>query len=226
MALETRVGSGITLPAEVNGQTGRAIRTSVRNEIVIADFKHQMVADGKVFMAGIGVEDTPIADQAAFNDTTPMFGLQAPDAGTVVIPLAFILGIDIEGGAAVAQFNVVYDDADRNLTGTELSDIRNMRGDGPQTPNASMLHTVTADAGDGVTVTHMEWPDNILSAESIGPEGGQIRWSVEKDLGGYPIYLVNGGSFLVYSSTGSSRTSYSPFFVWAEYSTTEAYSSS
>lgn len=224
MAFVTRVGSGMNLPTERNATTDRQLRTSVRNELVIADSKYQMVADGRVYIAGIGVEDTPIADQATLSDQAPMLALQAPDSGTVVIPLAVICDIDVEGGAAVTEFDIVYDDADRNCSGIELTDIRNARGDGPNTPKASALYAVTADAGDGVTLRHYEWPTQILSTEAIDENSGHIVWTPE-DMGGVPLFLVNGGSLLVYSVTGSTRTSYVPLLVWAEYNTDEAYSS-
>ncbi len=224
MAFVTRVGSGATLDTAKHGTTDRQLRTSVRNELVIADPKYQMVADGRVYIAGIGIEDTPIADQATLADTTPMLALQAPDSGTVVIPLAVICDIDVEGGDAVAEFDVVFDDADRNCTGTNFTDIRNARSDQPNTPKASALTTVTTDAGDGITLMHLEWPTDILSVEAIDEKSGSIRWTPEKDMGGVPLFLVNGGSLLVYSVTGTTRTSYVPLLVWAEYNTDEAFS--
>src|SRR3972149_5042989 len=81
--------------AASGARLGRDGSTIVRSHV------EQLGLEGKIFIAGVGLEGTALPGLPALADTTPTIWLQAPAGGNVLIrPLRFEALITDEGGAA------------------------------------------------------------------------------------------------------------------------------
>jgi len=135
----TRVAAGATVGA----------RTNLAGEIVSTPWETQMMLEGRVFIAGTGLEENGIAGIAAIDETTPVFGLVAPAGGVVMIPLWIRVYYDTEGAAAqTMHWYYVQADKAAYAAGTVLPAINCLGGSTPRVAQGRLLYTLT-----GVTAT-------------------------------------------------------------------------
>src|SRR3990167_9686651 len=98
MANDFQNRSGVAQAARVTGE----------RDVINAPSYLRWVAEGKVFEAGFGAEDTAADSQASLVATTATFALQAPEADDpIVVPICLKLMCVADGGA-LSRFQVLF----------------------------------------------------------------------------------------------------------------------
>jgi len=217
---EARDASAATTGIDVRARLNQAA------EVVSIPWLTQMSLEGRVFVAGHGIEEAGIDGEAALNDTTPSLALTAPN-DTIVIPLWFRAYLDTEGGAAPDML-FAYVQATKGISGagTAVTAINCLGGLSPRASAAecqSSLSGVTAiTAAENVVLTErIHILDNFVSVEgattSAGVEGpGRSTMELLYTFDKTPIALNAGSSVLFYSSTGTTDSKHNYSMCWVE----------
>lgn len=191
----------------------------------------QLVLEGRVFVAGHGIEETATStlNAAAIDEQKPMFHLRAPTGGTIVVPLSVTCRIHAEGGAApVFRFGYVQADRVAAGSGTDQSAtvLSAMGGTQVRRAQAILEHTVTGTtaitANENVGLSLRDnMVDNLISAEMIATDSnietvarGVLEWKWEPPA---PIMLYKSSALCIWGATNNAtQTSWSMVWQWAE----------
>jgi hypothetical protein len=219
-----------------NSDVAMAARVTSARDVVSSSNLLKWLAQGKIFEAGAGVEDTASDSQAALDDTKATFALQSPaGTNTLVIPLTLKLMMVADGGALTA-IDVAFTKAAglcatvNTLSGRAMTSIHCMFQTNPtkNTPKASALYGVATTfqltsaalvAADYVLYDHRHIIDAAISTglpvAGTGPTNVQT-YNFLQD--GVPHILSAGAAMLVYINTGTSDSTFQPYMQWAEVS--------
>lgn len=222
--------------ADFTNNAGTAVsgRTNSKRDLVVQQNLLKWVAEGKVFEAGFGVEDTAADSQAALDDTKVTFALQSPaNSYTLVVPILLKLACVADGGALTAIDIAFTKPAGlcataNTLSGRALTSIHCMYQANPNkaTPLAQALYGVATTfqltsaalvAADYVDYHKGTIIDAALTTGLPNLGGGPSNVSTWDFLNvGAPRIMTNGASMLVYINTGSSDSTWFPYMQWAE----------
>lgn len=186
-------------------------RLNRRREVVVPDWRFQLVQDGRVFQVSNATRQTALAaGGTAFGDTTPAFVVDFP-TGTTGVPLEIVLN---QGGTvAGATINVLItvDSAIRFSTGGAVLTVRNCRDAGPAAA-ASAYSNPTALALDTAISLYscLLAPDVSPAADSFFPTGVHYKaWE-------NPYFCVGPASLVIYTFATTTQPSWFFRIVWAE----------
>ena len=184
---------------------------------------------GRVYMGGMGIEETDIDGEGTLADITATWVLAAPKSGLLVIPLYIRLQLTTEGGAAPdAYLYYVSNGTDTAITatGTAGHALCTLGGAG-RTSEATWIHTVTSgvitDAQNVVLWQAADMVTTLLSVVGVDVDGGSVE-NPKNDVSAVtiPLYphipiILNKGTSLNFNSVcGTSDSKWRPTFVWAE----------
>jgi len=205
-----------------------AARTNGNRDVISQASYLRWLAQGKLFEAGFGPEDTAADSQAALDDTLVTFALQSNGASKIVVPILFKAMMVADGGA-LTRIDVAFTKPAAlcatalTLTGGRaMTSIHNMYQTSPaQTgPTASALYgaattfAITASAlvaGDYVDSHRETWIDAALTVMT------QRQTMVFNFLAeGVPHGMTAGAAMLVYINTGTTDSTWLPYVQWAE----------
>ena len=172
----------------------------------------QLALEGKLFIAGVGIEGTALTGRTALDDTTPDIWLQAPAGGNVVIrPTWLEIYVTAEGGAAPDWYlaaigaNIAITTAGTIVTPLSFGKVG--------ATSAAILQTLPTvgaiTSAQNVRLASMENAlDNLISVEQATTAAGdredyqgtknRIRFEFP-----YPLYLADGQALAFYSVTGT-----------------------
>ena len=210
-----------------NASTPVAGRVNGNRDLVVSPNYWKWLAQGKLFEAGFGAEDTPADSQAAIDDTLATFALQAGAGPKIVVPLLLRLAMVTDGGA-LTRIDIAFTKP-AGLCGTTLTlsggramtSIHNMYRTNPAQdgPTASALYgaattfaiTVSAlVAADYVDYGYDSWIDAALTVMTQ-PQVKVINFMEEAPRG-----LTASAAMLVYINTGTADSTWRPYVQWAE----------
>jgi hypothetical protein len=213
---ETRTGV-----ARAGGMTGA-------RDLITTSSIMRWLAEGKVFSAGLGPEETAVDSAAALADVSPTFGLFSPSGNsTVVVPLYASFSMTGEGGAlqvCQAAFTKAAANCGTAMTksGTALSK-QNCNSMFTTAGSSSALHTITVSAlttSDYLSIKTLTAADNLITTAG----GAQFANTVvEIDFTKHPVILAEGAAFLFYAYTGTTDSTWVPFIYYAEVSPSDIY---
>src|SRR3990167_1805494 len=83
-----------------NGDVPQPARVNGKRDVVTSPNLLKWLAQGKLFEAGFGPEDTAADSQAAMDETLATFALQSSGSTKIVVPILLRLACVSEGGAA------------------------------------------------------------------------------------------------------------------------------
>ena len=214
-----RTADGVGANARVN-QAGEGINTP---------WLIQMSLEGRVFMAGQGVEQAAQTVQTALNDTLATYALAAPSGGKLIIPVRMSVYQDVEGdGANICHMAYCQSDKSAFTGGTVLEAINCRGGSSPPSAAARLSHTVTLDAivdDEYVSLqSRLHIIDNWQSTEAVAGDGGgtegfgESRFEFRYDFLDKHVPLVlDAGAFVAfYQFTGTSGDAVNTSWVWVE----------
>jgi len=202
-------------------------RLNKAREIVSTPWEIQMMLEGRVFVAGTGLEEDGVDGEAAIDDTTPSWALTAPAGDVVVIPLWFRAYFDTEGGAA-PDWHFIYVQADKSgySAGTEMTAINCLGGSNPRSAQGKLQNTLSSlsaiTASENVVLDErIHVLDNFQSVEAatgapgVESPGGistmQAIWTPS-----FPIGLYAGSFIGFYTATGTTDSKYNVGCAWIE----------
>lgn len=213
---------------ENNSNVAQAGRVNGNRDVVVALPYLRWLAQGKIFEAGFGVEDTAADSQAAIDDTLVSFALQSVGSTKIVVPLLLKLAMTADGGA-LTRIDVAFTKPAAlcatvlALTGGRaLTSIHNMYRTSPAQsgPTALALYgaattfaiTSTAlVAADYVNFHYETWIDAALTVMTQ-PQIKVINFMAE----GAPRGMTAGAAMLVYINTATTDSTFIPYIQWAE----------
>jgi hypothetical protein len=217
-----------------NNNVAQPARTNFNREVVTQKNLLRWLAQGKIFEAGVGVEDTASDSQAALDDTKATYALQSPSSSSIlVIPLLLKLMMIADGGALTA-IDVAFTKpaglcaTPLTLSGRAMTSIHCMYQASPAlaSPSASALYGVATTfqltasalvAADYVLYDHRHIIDAAITTGlpvlGSGPTNVQT-WNFMND--GSPHILTSGAAMLVYINTGTTDSTFQPYMQWAE----------
>lgn len=200
-------------------------------DIITSSSLLRWVAEGKVFSAGVGVENTGIdSDSDTKNEQSPEAALVTSHSqGVYILPILVRMSVHTEGGALNIMHVVVTRAAtdvaagSTVITGTAMPSIQNHNSGLKNKPTAKPLYTA-AIAGalantDFIMLIKAIQADNPISGTGgLGFGGGTGQGTVhfELDMLEDPYLLSDGASLLIYPNTGTTDQKYMPYIVWAE----------
>src|SRR3990167_9970825 len=96
--------------------TAAAMRVGRDGSVITRDFVTQLALEGKLFIAGVGLEGTALSGRTWLGETVPDIFLKSPSGGNVLImPLWFQALVTAEGDAA-PDFYISVVTADIGIT--------------------------------------------------------------------------------------------------------------
>jgi len=213
----------------------QAARVSGVGNLITSSTLLRWAIEGKVFEAGFGAEDTATSIEAALNDTTPAFSLQAPASSTLlVIPLVAKVALVTVGGAAHKVLLAFTKPAGLcatalTLSGTAFTSKHAVyRTSPPQTAqDALVLYNVTASAL--VAADYITYDYKIATAATLttglvalgeGPSNVQT-WDFLED--GFPHLMSSGAAMLIYCSSDTTDAAAMSYLKWAEVTKDDLY---
>lgn len=218
-------------PLASSGGDGLATgaRLNRAREIISTPWLHQLMLEGRMFVAGHGIEEAATDGYASLDDTTPSVALTVSGTSVVAIPVFFRAYFDTEGGAA-PDWHLAYCQASKGVSGsgTAMDKLNCLGGNNPRTPSAEALHTcsgITAitDAQNVIFTQRIQVLDNYLSVEAAtgktgieAPGGRYSNMEAVYDFKEFPLGLYDGSSVLFYANTGTTDTSYNYTIAWVE----------
>lgn len=213
----TRIGSGI----------GGSARVNQAEEIVGIPWLTQLALEGRVFIAGQGLEEGGTSDDDGVLDEEGTLALVAPSSGTIVIPLFIRAYFDTEQ-AQIPGLLLAYVQEDKawgDGTGTALVKLNCLGGATPNTAkalvySAAVAATAIAD-GENVVIherTHLlasfitnETKTTDVAIERLDSSSTEFIWTPE-----FPIMLNEGSAVYLMCYTPSSQSAYNLTVSWAE----------
>lgn len=210
--------------AVADGVAGNA-RMNKAGEIVSTPWEVQMMLEGRLFLAGTGIEANGVAGIAALDDTTPVFGLVAPAGGVVMIPKLLRFYYDTEAAAAPTNLHVAYVQKDKAAfaAGTAFTAINGLGGANPRTAQGKYQYTLSSvtaiTATENVPLTsRLQILDNLISVEAatgktaletFGESTMELRVTFD-----FPLGLYNGAALYFWGIDATTR--YNTSAVWFE----------
>jgi len=215
-------------PAAYEGVTTEA-GLSKFGDIFAMSWIDKLAIAGRVYIGGVGMEDTDPDGEGSLSEEAATYVLAAPKSGLLVIPLFVRLQLTSEGGAAPdAYLTYVSTQTDTPIavSGTAMT-VLCTRGGAGRGSEATFAHTVTSAVFTSAqNVILWQWkdgPDNMLSTVGVDVDGGTVETpnnaasAVSIPLyPNIPIILNKGTSLNFYAVTGTSDSTWRPTFVWAE----------
>lgn len=213
----SRIGTG----------TGGSARINQAEEIVGIPWLTQLSLEGRVFIAGTGIEEAGTDDDDGVLDEESQVVLVAPSSGTIVIPLFLRAYFDTEQAQVPGiLLNYVQEDkAWGDSTGTALVKLNCLGGASPRAASALVFAAAVADTaiadGENVTIherTHLlasfitnEMATTDVAVENMGTSSAEFKWTPE-----FPIMLFAGSALSLMCYTPTARSKYNVTVSWAE----------
>jgi len=214
-------------PSRIGTGTGGAARINQAEELIGIPWFTQLSLEGRVFMAGTGIEEAGVDDDDGVLDEEAQVAIVAPSSGTIVIPLFLRAYFDTEQ-AQVPGMLLSYVQEDKawgDTTGTALVALNCLGGAAPRTANALIYSAAVADTAiaDGENVvlherTHLlasfitnEMATTDVAVENMGASSTEFKWTPE-----FPIALYQGSALYLHCYTPSAQSKYNVTVAWAE----------
>jgi len=218
-----------------NNSVAQAARVTGNRDVVTLPSYYRWLAEGKIFAAGHGLQDTGIDSQAETtltpDDVKATFALQSPSAATpLILPLLVKVSWESEGGSAT-DFQLVFTKAS-NLCATALAfSGRDMLVDNFCTYSANPVKaTPVAQAYYGVATTFLLTVSALVSADMVmweygvaadnnvvGPLSNSDRvYKANFMEEGLPHILTSGAAMIFYISATGGDAVIHPYIQWAE----------
>jgi hypothetical protein len=212
--------------ADFTNNSGVALagRITANRDLVTHPNLLKWAYEGKLWTAGVGVENAGIDSLAALADVTPDFGLVTSSSATILIlPIMIRMSVHTEGGALnQLQVAVTRAAADCATTmalsaGTAFTAVQNHNVAYMTSPTASAKYTITVSA-----LTNADYQSIMLATQADNPVSGTgglgfNRGTVfEIDLLATPRILHSGAALFIYTYTGTTDQKYLPAITWAE----------
>ena len=209
--------------------SGLAAATNLAEEVRSVPWLMQAGFEGKVFIAGHGLEEAATDGIiTTLDDTTPTFMLMAPASGTIIIPIWGEIRIMTEGGAAPDAY-LSYVGVDRSSAPayTALAALQiNGASASPAAIVGKTITTVTAitSAQNVLLARRSAMVDNMISVEGLTtlPSAGTmernslgLEYNFWNKFGG-ALQLYAGRSVMFHTKTATTVSAYGCTFVWAE----------
>jgi hypothetical protein len=206
----------------------RPARVTANRDLVTMPDLYKWVAEGKVFEAGQGLEDTGVAAAASVADTTATFSLQSP-ASTTVLVIPIILKVALTNdGSALSQLAVCFTKPAGlcatilTLSGTALTSKHAGYKKNPAltAQQATALYTVTPSAL--VAADYVEYDRSIAIDAALttglpnfgdGPSNVKTYKFLEE---GAPHIMSSGAAMLVYVVNSTTDALAKCYMMWAE----------
>lgn len=214
-------------PTRIGAGTGGAARINQAEEIVGIPWMYQLALEGRVFVAGTGIEEAGVDDDDGVLDEEGQLALVAPSSGTIVVPLYMRAYFDTEQAQipGILLSYVQEDKAWGDTTGTALTKLNCLGGASPRSANALVYSAAVADTaiadGENVTIherTHLlasfitnEMATTDVAVETLGASSTEFTWVPE-----FPIMLKDGSAVYVMCYTPTARSKYNLTVSWAE----------
>lgn len=203
-----------------------AARLGRDGSVIVRDSLDQLALNGKLFMAGVGIEGTALTGRTALDDTTPDIWLQAPAGGNVLIrPLWLEIYVTAEGGAAPNwQLAAIGANIAITTVGTTVTPLSFGKVGASSAAILQTLPTVGAiTSAQNVRLASMENAlDNLISVEQVTTAAGD-----REDYQGtknriqypfpFPLYLADGQAVAFYGYAGTTGQDFEWTLVFAEY---------
>ena len=203
--------------------------TNLAEELRTVPWLAQLALEGKVFIAGHGLEEAATDGIiTTLDDTTPTFVLMAPLTGTIVIPIWAELRLMTEGGAA-PDIYLTYVGVPR-VTTTAGTTLDKLQLGGEATSSAALaLKTVSAvptftSAQNVLLARRADILNDFQSVEAVTTLAQQQTMDrdtyalefnfIEKFGGAFQLY--KGTSIMSHTKTATTVSAYGCTFVWAE----------
>ena len=221
-----------TNAAGIGNGVGGVPRMNQAEMLVNFPFLTQLSLEGRVFMAGHGLEEAGTDGIiTTLDETTPTFILMAPATGTVILPILAEFRLMTEGGAAPdAYLSYVGVDRSAGLAKTDLSVVPVGRLAANAQTSAAIcaktVSTVTAitDAQTVLLARRAEMLDNFISVEAATTRAqiesmkfGSLELTFDfwgKYHGAFALY--QGQSIMFHTKTATAVSVYGVSFMWAE----------
>lgn len=210
-----------------NNSVATTARVTANRDQVTIPTLWKWAAQGKVFEAGFGLEDTAKAAIASIVATTPTFSLQSPSSTSLlVIPILLKVALT-DDGSALEELSVAFTKpaglcaTSMTISGTTLTSKHALYRKNPAltAQQATALFTVTVSAlvaadyveyerrivANGALTTglpNMSGPSNVFTAKLLSPEEIHI--------------MTSGAAMLVYTKNGTTDALSKCYMMWAE----------
>jgi hypothetical protein len=203
-------------------------RVTDNRDVITMPTLWKWVAQGKVFEAGLGLEDAAKASIASIDDIYPVFSLQAPTSTTLlVIPILLKVGLAADGNA-LTEFSVAFTKPAAlcatalTLSGTAMTSKHALYRKNPAltAQQATALFTVTASAL--VAADYVEYDRSIAVDAALttglvnfgeGPSNVKTYRFLDE---GSPHVMTSGAAMLVYVKNGDTNATSKAYMQWAE----------
>ena len=205
--------------------TASALRLGRDGSAIVRSQVEQLGMEGKIFIAGVGLEGSALTGLTTLAETTPTIWLQAPSGGNVLIrPLWFEALISAEGGAApdwylsLVTASIAITTAGTTVTPQSIGKVG--------ASSAAILQTKPTTAAwtsaQNVRLRSSENAlDNLISVEhATGANTDKddymnslttIRYEFP-----FPLYLADGQAFAFHDATGTTAQDFEWILVFAE----------
>ena len=210
-----------------NANVARPARVTANRDIVTVPTLWKWAAQGKVFEAGMGMEDTAVSTLAAIADITASCSLQAPTASTtLVIPILLAVSLTVDGNA-LTELSVSFTKPS-GLTGTALTlsgTALTSKHCVYQTNPAKTAQTATALSAVTVSVLvaadYVEYQrkiaiDAVLTTGLVAMGGPSNVATINFLQEGAPHIMTSGAAMLVTVKNGTTDGKFKPYIQWAE----------
>lgn len=207
-----------------NSGTSVAGRVTNGRDMVVHPNLLKWAYEGKLWTAGVGIENAGISGVSTLDDTSPEASLVAGASDSVfVLPIFLRASVHTEGGAAnklyVAVTRAATDCATSlKVSGTAFTAIQNHNVTYDSSPTAKATYTSTASAltnADYQCIYLAQQADNPVSG--TGGLGFNAGCVFELDLLETPRLLHSGAALLTYIYTGNATIQKYLFaLTWAE----------
>ena len=205
--------------------TAQGIRLGRDGSVIARSHIEQLGLEGKLFIAGIGLEGTALTGLTALAETTPTIWLQAPSGGNVLVrPLWFEALITAEGGAApdwylsVVTANIAITTAGTTVTPQSIGKVGGT--------SAAVLQTKPTTAAwtnaQNVRLRSSENAlDNLISVEhATGANTDKDDYqntltTIHYELQ-FPLYLADGQALAFHDATGTTAQDFEWILIYAE----------
>ena len=206
--------------------TAAALRLGRDGSPIVRSQLEQQGLEGKLFIAGVGIEGTALTGRTALDDTTPGIWLQSPSGGNVILrPVWFEVLITAEGGAAPDWYlaaigaNIAIATAGTTVTPLSFGKVG--------LTSAAILQTLPTvgaiTSAQNIRLRSSENAlDNLISVEHITGANTDkddymnsltvIRYEFP-----WPLYLADGQALAFYSATGTTGQAFEWTLVYAEF---------
>lgn len=203
------------------------MRVNQAGEGIMTPWLYQMALEGRVFVAGTGVEEGAVNTETTLADTAATFALASPSGGTLIVPVRFAAYFDTEGNGA-QELHLAYCQSDKSAYdgGAILPAINARGGSNPPAAAGRFQSTVTLDAIVAAEYVSLEMRlhvlDNFLSVEAAtqqnteGPGQSVFQFSYDFLEKHVPLILDAGAFIAFYTNTGTSADGYNGSMVWVE----------